>query len=225
MNSFRLSKILVNTITYIILTAFALVMLFPFLYMFATSLKTPNDTFTYPPRLFPREQSTIELDGYDEPSPLYYVLANGEKKEYALVQSGVPAGVYADPNDLETAYAVPLAFVKPAIGGGEVTLPDAAVTVDSLYWVTWNDVSPNGNALIDLFLDPDTNRNNGNQISLLGGISSQETTNAAKLNLSSATPGTYYVGAAINMTATPEDAYVDYSPQRITIDFAGRFSK
>ncbi|PKO10476.1 MAG: hypothetical protein CVU40_05075 [Chloroflexi bacterium HGW-Chloroflexi-2] len=127
MNSFRLSKILVNTITYIILTAFALVMLFPFLYMFATSLKTPNDTFTYPPRFFPREQSTIELDGYDEPLPLYFVLANGEKKEYALVQSGIPAGVYADPNDLETAFAVPLAFVKPAIGGGEVTLPDGTV--------------------------------------------------------------------------------------------------
>ena len=127
MKSFRLSKILFNTITYIILTVFALVMLFPFLYMFATSLKTPNDTFTYPPRLFPREQSTIELDGYDEPLPLFLVLENGEKKEYALAQSGIPAGVYADPNDLETAYAVPLTFVKPTIGGGEVTLPDGTV--------------------------------------------------------------------------------------------------
>ena len=124
MKSFRLSKILVNTITYIILTAFALVMLFPFLYMFATSLKTPNDTFTYPPRLFPREQSTIEIEGYDEPLPLFQVLANGDKKEYALVQSVIPSGVYADPNDLETAYAVPLELVKPAIGAAEVTLPD-----------------------------------------------------------------------------------------------------
>lgn len=127
MKSYRLSKIFINAITYIILTAFALVMLFPFLYMFSTSLKTPNDTFNYPPRFFPREQSTIELDGYDELLPLYFVLVDGEKKEYALVQNGVPAGVFADPNDLEVAYAVPLDFVKPAEGGGEVQLQDGTM--------------------------------------------------------------------------------------------------
>lgn len=127
MKSFHLSKILTNAAAYIVLTVFALVMLFPFLYMFATSLKTPDDTFNYPPRFFPREPSSITLAGYSEPLPLYYVTVNGEKREYALAQSGVPAGVYADPTDLEMTYAAPLDRVQPNASGKQVTLPDGSV--------------------------------------------------------------------------------------------------
>lgn len=124
MKSFRLSKLLTNAAAYLVLTAFALVMLFPFLYMFATSLKTPDDTFNYPPRFFPSEPSSISLAGYAEPVPLYYVTVNGVQREYALVKTGVPAGVYADPADLETTYPAPLENVQPSASGEQVTLPD-----------------------------------------------------------------------------------------------------
>ncbi len=106
MKSFRLSKILFNTAAYLVLSVFALVMLFPFLYMFSTSLKTPNDTFNYPPRFFPRENEPLNLTDMTS-HYLFFVLENGEKKEYALAQTGIPAGVFADPTDLETHMQFP----------------------------------------------------------------------------------------------------------------------
>jgi multiple sugar transport system permease protein len=128
MKSFRLSRFLTNSVAYIILTVFALAMLFPFFYMFATALKTPDDVFNYPPRLLPREDATIQMEGYAEPVPLYYVTVNDEQKKYALVESSIPAGVYADPADLAITYAVPLEKVKPTSGGGQFTMPDGSVT-------------------------------------------------------------------------------------------------
>jgi ABC-type glycerol-3-phosphate transport system permease component len=126
MKSYRLSRFLTNMTAYIILSVFALGMIFPFIYMFATSLKTPDDVFNYPPQLFPRKGATIDLAGYEVPLPLYYISINGERKEYALVQSGVPAGIFADPENLEVTYTVPLEKAQLAKAGGEVTLPDGS---------------------------------------------------------------------------------------------------
>ncbi|MCS6772519.1 MAG: hypothetical protein NZ693_00175, partial [Thermoflexales bacterium] len=71
--SYRLIRLFRAAVVYVILTLFAGVMLFPFLVMVFTSLKTPADTFSYPPRLLPTEQVTVELAGYDRPLPLHYV--------------------------------------------------------------------------------------------------------------------------------------------------------
>lgn len=127
MKSFRLSKFLTNLGAYIILTIFALIMLFPFIFMVATSLKTPDDTFNYPPRLFPREGVKITLDGQKDPVPLYFVNIDGDQEQFALVQSGIPAGIYASPVDLTTTFTVPLEFVKPAASAEQVTLADGSV--------------------------------------------------------------------------------------------------
>jgi ABC-type glycerol-3-phosphate transport system permease component len=67
--SYRLSNFLANTAVYIILTLFAFLMLFPFIFMFTTSFKEPQDTFRYPPTLLPRAALTTEIPGYDKPLP------------------------------------------------------------------------------------------------------------------------------------------------------------
>ncbi len=50
---------------YFILVAFAAAMLFPFGYMVATALKTPDDTFRYPPKILPRSAVTTIVDGVE----------------------------------------------------------------------------------------------------------------------------------------------------------------
>lgn len=136
-SSYRLTNFLVVAATYIILTVFALVMLFPFAFMFFTSLKEPKDTFRYPPRLLPRTPITAQVEGFDEPLPLYYVDYEGQQQEFALAQDNIKIGVYADPNNLDVTYERPLNQVKPtggfmdpqtiALDGEEVDLFDIEV--------------------------------------------------------------------------------------------------
>ncbi len=135
---YRLTRFLGNLFIYFILTSFALVMLFPFFYMLSTSLKLPSDTFRYPPRMLPRDPVTIELEGFDEPLPLYYVEHEGSQREFALTQSNIKVGTYASPHDPQTTYERRLSEVSPTggamnqqtamVNGEEVKLFD--VTVD-----------------------------------------------------------------------------------------------
>ena len=113
-STFRIFKFLGNLAVYAILLAFAWIMLYPFIYMFTTSLKYQTDTFRYPPRLLPREQQTATIIGDDEPKPLYYVDVDGEKVPYALVETNIKVGVYADPQDPDVTYTIPLTDVRPA---------------------------------------------------------------------------------------------------------------
>ncbi|NTU55207.1 MAG: carbohydrate ABC transporter permease [Anaerolineales bacterium] len=131
--SYRLTRFLGNLFIYIILTFFALVMLFPFLYMLATSFKLPADTFRYPPRMLPRDPASVEVQGYDAPLPLYYVEADSQRVEYALAQSNIRVGTYASPDNLDTTVERFLSDVTPnqqtaTINGTEQPLFD--VTVD-----------------------------------------------------------------------------------------------
>ena len=94
---------------YFILGIFAVAMIFPFVYMFFTSLKDSSDVFTYPPRVLPYEPETIDVDG--EPLPLFTVESDeGEMRSMVLVEPGVEAGLFALPADPETTIAVPLEF-------------------------------------------------------------------------------------------------------------------
>ena len=100
--SYRFLQFLNKLIVYFVLTFFALVMIFPFLYMIATSFKLPADTFRYPPRMLPRDPASVTVAGFDKPLPLYYVEVDGQKKEYALAVSNIKFGTYA-PADNVTA--------------------------------------------------------------------------------------------------------------------------
>jgi ABC-type glycerol-3-phosphate transport system permease component len=114
--SYRLRRFLGNFAVYFLLTFFALVMIFPFLYMLTTSFKIPSDTFRYPPRMLPRDPVQITVDGYEEPLPLYYVDVDGERKQYALAESNIKVGVYAPPENLESTVERYLTEVKPTGG-------------------------------------------------------------------------------------------------------------
>jgi ABC-type glycerol-3-phosphate transport system permease component len=66
-------------IVYVLLTLCAFLMLFPFLYMFMTSLKTADDVFHSPPRLFPYTSETTA-----EGQPIYLVDVDGV--EHRMIQ-------------------------------------------------------------------------------------------------------------------------------------------
>lgn len=116
MKSQRLVTAVRAFFAYAILIFFAFFMVFPFIFMLATSFKTPKDTFNYPPRLLPRDEITVEIPGEEEPAPLYIVEQAGQEKEFALVESNIRIGLFADPSDLETIYEIPLNEAEP-VGG------------------------------------------------------------------------------------------------------------
>ena len=51
----RIRTALGRTLLYLFLGGFALLMVFPFIYMAASALKTPEDTLRYPPKVLPRQ--------------------------------------------------------------------------------------------------------------------------------------------------------------------------
>ena len=137
MKSYRFVRFLSNFSVYFVLTFFALVMIFPFLYMLSTSFKIPADTFRYPPRMLPRDPVTIQVDGYDEPLPLYFVEVDGVRKEYALSKSNIKVGIYAPAEDQANTVERFVSEVKPTggvmnqqkvtVNGEEVKLFDVEV--------------------------------------------------------------------------------------------------
>ncbi len=131
--SYRFLQFLNKFVIYFVLSFFALVMIFPFLYMLSTSFKLPADTFRYPPRMLPRDPASITVAGYEEPLPLYYVDVNGAQKEYALAKSNIKVGVYAPADNLTATVD---RFVD------EVTATDKTISVsgkdEKLFDVTVN---------------------------------------------------------------------------------------
>jgi len=114
--SYRFLQFLSKFSTYFVLTFFALVMIFPFLYMITTSFKIPSDTFRYPPRMLPRNPETVVVTGYDKPLPLYYVEIDGQEKQYALAKSNIKVGTYAPADNVTATEERYLTEVKPTGG-------------------------------------------------------------------------------------------------------------
>ncbi len=116
MKSYRLTETLKKFLIYAVLIIFAFVMIFPFLYMLTTSFKLPKDTFRYPPRLLPRDALTMEVEGFDDPLPLYYVTVDGRQEQFVLLESNIRIGVYADPNNPDVTIELPVSEVEPRGG-------------------------------------------------------------------------------------------------------------
>jgi len=114
--SYRFLQFLNKFVVYFLLTFFAVVMIFPFLYMLSTSFKIPADTFRYPPRMLPRDPITITVSGFDNPLPLYYVEVDGQRLEYALSKSNIKVGIYAPADNLDATVERYLTEVKPTGG-------------------------------------------------------------------------------------------------------------
>lgn len=120
---------------YLVLTVFALIMVFPFVYMAASALKTPADTFSYPPRVLPREPQVVEVDG--EEVPVYLLPIEGVETEVLLVESGIDAGVFVDPEDPDNELAWPLSFAvdteeTTVLDGEEVGIYEVSIDGDTV---------------------------------------------------------------------------------------------
>jgi alpha-1,4-digalacturonate transport system permease protein len=85
---------------YLGLSAFGVLMLFPFAVVAFGSLKDVSDVTRFPPRLLPYAQDTTELDG--EERPLYRI----EGQERVLVER-LDVGIFAAPDDLDDTVRVP----------------------------------------------------------------------------------------------------------------------
>lgn len=85
---------------YVGLSAFGLLMLFPFLVVAFGSLKESTDIFRFPPRLLPYSQDTVEIDG--EELGLFLV----EDTERVLVET-ISVGVFAPVDDLDEEFTAP----------------------------------------------------------------------------------------------------------------------
>lgn len=70
---------------YVLLTLFAFLMIFPFIYMMMTSFKDSTDVFHYPPRLFPYSPETIELED-GQTAPVYRFTIDGVERDMILVE-------------------------------------------------------------------------------------------------------------------------------------------
>lgn len=116
--SYRRLRFIRATLIYAVLISVALFMLFPFIYMLTTSLKEPKDTFVYPPRLLPREDVAASVEGQSDPLPLYEVQVDGQTRQYALVESNIRVGIYAEPGKPDQTYERRLTDVSPT-GGAE----------------------------------------------------------------------------------------------------------
>ena len=114
--SYRFLQFLNKFVVYFLLTFFAVVMIFPFLYMLTTSFKIPADTFRYPPRMLPRDPITTTVAGFDKPLPLYFVEVDGQRLEYALSKSNIKVGIYAPADQLDATVERYLTEVKPTGG-------------------------------------------------------------------------------------------------------------
>ncbi len=112
-SSHKTGLLIRNVAIYAVLTGFALIMIFPFIYMMTTSLKTPVDTFRYPPRLLPRDPVTTAVTGVEGERPLFTVNYEGEPRQFALVEDNIRVGIFADPQTPAQRVTVPLEEVEP----------------------------------------------------------------------------------------------------------------
>lgn len=134
--SYRLIRFLNNLAVYVVLIFFALIMLFPFLYMLSTSFKLPADTFRYPPRMLPRDPVSVTVTGYKEPLPLYYIEVDGGQKEFALAKSNIKVGTFALADNPSASVERYLSEVSPTGGAMDQKTVTINGKEEKLYDVT-----------------------------------------------------------------------------------------
>jgi alpha-1,4-digalacturonate transport system permease protein len=76
-----------DVLTYLYLMLGVLIMFGPVFWLVLSSFKTPLEITRFPPRFFPYQQTTIEVEGFEEPLPLYEVmLPDGSTRELAQIR-------------------------------------------------------------------------------------------------------------------------------------------
>jgi ABC-type glycerol-3-phosphate transport system permease component len=104
----RLRKGAGTFFTYLLLSVIGVIIIFPFVFMLTTSLKTSEEVFRYPPRIMPMEAKTVVVEGQSDPVEVYQVALGDTTYEMIPVERGVRAGVFATAEDPATTTVWPL---------------------------------------------------------------------------------------------------------------------
>jgi multiple sugar transport system permease protein len=105
--------------TYAVLLIAGVVVLVPFVLALFGSFKTPEDVFTYPPRLLPHAAATVDVDG--EQLPLFEVpLPDGGTAQLARLENGTSLREFIGVDDATVIVIAPRDSATPT--GGTVTV-------------------------------------------------------------------------------------------------------
>jgi alpha-1,4-digalacturonate transport system permease protein len=89
-------------ITYLYMGLSVIILFGPVLWLVLSSFKTSAEVVKFPPRLLPYRQKTVDVDGYEEPLPLYKVtMEDGSVVQLAQVRRIGLEGQMVDPSNPE----------------------------------------------------------------------------------------------------------------------------
>lgn len=99
-------------LVHLLLVIGSVIMLFPFIWMISTSLKSDSGVLTDSIEIIPRESRTADINGFER--PLYAVQLEDHVKEMALIRTlDQGQGVFQDPENSEHVLTLPIADQKP----------------------------------------------------------------------------------------------------------------
>jgi len=112
LRNIKVQDLLTKSLTIIILSVGAAIILVPLIFMISTSLKDRNQLRRTPPPLIPLEYTMVEVNGKEE--PLYQVTVEGQSRRMALIKN-VPGGrgLFVDPANPEQTFELVIADQKP----------------------------------------------------------------------------------------------------------------
>jgi multiple sugar transport system permease protein len=117
-----------RSVIWVLLSVVAFIMIFPFLYMFFTSLKTTTDVFRAPPRLLPYSPVTVEVDGA-QVNVYSFVIDGVERSMIVDTAAGTTQfGFFGAPSDINAADPQASANLRQ-IPMAEVTATGERVTI------------------------------------------------------------------------------------------------
>lgn len=104
----------VDVLSYLYLTFGTLLMFGPVLWLVMSSLKTPAGLIEFPPTFLPLSQEVVEVEGYDEPLPIFNVtLEDGRTRQLAQIRRIGLEAQLIDPTNPEEIIKVPVDAREP----------------------------------------------------------------------------------------------------------------
>jgi ABC-type glycerol-3-phosphate transport system permease component len=109
---FKWNERLWKGIIHLLLIAGSVIMLFPFVWMISTSLKSDSGILTESIEIIPRESRTARINGFER--PVYIVRIDDREKEMALVKTlDQGQGIFQDTGNLNFSITLPIAEQTP----------------------------------------------------------------------------------------------------------------
>ena len=98
-----------DVFTYIYLGFGVALMFGPVIWLAMSSFKTPAGLLEFPPTFLPLGQISVDVEGYDDPLPLYKVtMEDGTTRDLAQIRRIGIIAQMIDPADPETTYKIPI---------------------------------------------------------------------------------------------------------------------